>query len=230
MRNVRVTLAAGIALMAVVGAVALTRSPPRVLRAVSQGERVGPGERVGFDLITGDAAVCQADEVLPAGVSGIRLWMRAIYGARVYLVAYSGSRVLTEGRRGPEWTGQTVTVPVTPVGRASTGVKLCFAIGPNSEPVVLLGDFASAQEPPAVARSGLFASPAAASEGRPLAGRVGVEYLAAGRGSWWSRVLSVARNMGFGRAFSGSWIALLVAVLMAAVGALAVRLTVRELP
>jgi hypothetical protein len=40
----------------------------------------------------------------------------------------------------------------------------------------------------------------------------------------------VAQHMGLGRAYTGTWIALLVAALMAAVGALAIRLTLRTLP
>src|SRR5580658_11323582 len=105
MRNVKVALAVGMALMAAIGALTLTRAPPRVVRAVAQGEIVGRGEHVGLDATTGDTAICQPNKVLPAGVSGIRLWLRAIYGARVNVAAYSGSQVLTEGGRGADWTG-----------------------------------------------------------------------------------------------------------------------------
>jgi hypothetical protein len=229
MRSVTVTLAVGIALLGLAVAVTLTRSPPRVVRAVGQ-EVVGRGERRKLGLTAGDIAICQANEVLPAGVSGIRLSLRAFYGARVHVVAYSGSTVLAAGRRGADWTAQSVTVPVEPLARSSTHVKLCFAIGPNSEPVAILGAPAPARET-AVALTSHRLTPAAATiAGVPLGGRVGVEYLAAGRGSWWSRLSSVAGHMGLGRAYSGAWIALLVAALMAAVGVLAVRLTARELP
>lgn len=229
MSNVKVTLAVGIALLAVAVAVVLTRAPPRVVRAVAQ-EYVGRGEHARLALTVADTAICQTGEVLPAGVSGIRLSMRAFFGARVQVVVYSGSKVLAEGRRGADWTGQSVTVPVAPLDRASAGVKLCFAIGPNSEPVAILGDPASGRET-ALALASRSVTPAAATvKGVPLGGRVGVEYLAAGRGSWWSRLGSVARHVGLGRAYSGAWIAFLVAVLMAAAGVLAVRLTARELP
>jgi hypothetical protein len=228
MNKVTVTLAVGIALLVLAVAVTLTRSPPRVVRAVAQ-EVVGRGERRKLGLTASDIAICQANEVLPAGVSGIRLSLRAFYGARVHVVAYSGSTVLAAGRRGADWTAQSVTVPVEPLARASTHVKLCFAIGPNSEPVAILGALAPARET-AVALTSHRLTPAAAIAGVPLGGRVGVEYLAAGRGSWWSRLSSVAGHMGLGRAYSGAWIAFLVAALMAAVGVLAVRLTARELP
>jgi len=51
-----------------------------------------------------------------------------------------------------------------------------------------------------------------------------------GGGSWWSRALSVARHMGIGHAISGTWVALLVAALVAALCALVIRLGWRELP
>jgi hypothetical protein len=231
LRNVKVAFAVGMALMVAVGAAVLTRSPPRVLRAVSQGELVGRGEHPGLFFTSGDAAVCQANEVLPAGVSGIRLWMLAIYGAQVHVAAFSGSQVLTEGSRGADWTGQTVTVPVKPVAHTTSHVKLCFAVEPNSEPIVFRGALAPPRETAEVLKGAtLTPAVAAVNTERPLVGRIGVEYLAAGQSSWWSRVTSVAKHMGLGRAYSGTWIALLVAALMAAVGALALRLTLRELP
>jgi hypothetical protein len=81
----------------------------------------------------------------------------------------------------------------------------------------------------------VFGSPAPPQDaitlatGGKLAGRMNVEYLSAGPGSWRSRVLTVARHMGLGRVFSGTWIVLLIAAMVAAVGVLAIRLTLREL-
>jgi hypothetical protein len=161
---------------------------------------------------------CQGNEVLPAGVSAIRVSLLAYYGATVRVTASSGPRVLAEGGRGGEWTGGSVTVPITPLKRTVSHVTLCIAVGLNSEPIFLLGDETPARE-----------AAVATGEGR-LGGRVGVEYLAAGRGSWWSRILPVARRMGLGHALSGTWVVLLIAALVGAVGLLAVRLTLRELP
>jgi hypothetical protein len=180
---------------------------------------------------TGDIAICQTNETLPAGVSAVRLSMRAFYGARVHLIAYSGSRALTEGRRAPDWTGQSVTVPVKAVDRTISPVRLCFSLGPNSEPVAILGALTPAREAAVAFKSNGISTPgAAAGAGLALEGKVGVEYLAPGRGSWWSRIPSVAVHMGLGRAFGGTWIVFLAAALTAAVGVLAVRLALRELP
>jgi hypothetical protein len=219
--NVKVTLAVGIALTVVVGAVTLTRSPPRVLR-------VGVPARSVVAFTTHDATVCQANEVLPSEVSDIRLSLVAFYGSSLRLMAFRGSRVLTEGTRGPDWTGKSVTVPVEPVDRTTSQVRLCFALAPNSEPVRLAGVPTPASDAAVVVKG--MPTSTVGSVGRPLGGRVGVEYLAAGRGSWWSRALAVARHIGIGHTFGGTWIALLIAALMAAVSALAVGLALRELP
>jgi hypothetical protein len=215
MRDVKVTLGVGIALMVVVGALTLTHSPPRVVRVGTRTTNAGP-------YVTGDAEFCQANEVLPAGVSAIRLSLGAFYGSRVRVKVSSGPLVLAEGRRGADWTGRSVTVPVASLNHSTLHVKLCVAVGPNSEPISVEGIIVSAREM-AVWRAGPQA-------GELLGGRVGVEYLAAGQGSWWSRILPVARHMGIGHALSGTWVALLIVAIVAAVGLLAVRLVLRELP
>jgi hypothetical protein len=220
--RVKVTLVLGIALLAAVGAIVLTRSPPRVVAA-----RSTPTSSI-LTALSGDISVCQTGEALPANVSAVRLSMWAFVGWPVRVLAYSGSRLITEGRRSASWTSDSVTVPVRPLGRATSNVVLCFAIGPNSEPVLILGQTTSAVEAAAVLKGGT-PGPRSTLAGR-LPGRVGVEYLASGQRTWWSSVLSVARRMGLGRSFSGTWIALLVAALMAAVGVLALRLTLREIP
>jgi hypothetical protein len=227
-----ITFVASGALMAAVGALVLTRAPPRIVLVGAPGiKAIGPSETVGIvDVTTGDLTVCQADEVLPRGVSAIRLSILGFYGSRVTLAAYRGSQLLTGGTRDADWTSDSVTVPVTPLGHPTSGVRLCFTLGPNSEPIIMLGSGVSEQQAAVIAKNSAAAANPTASPSKTLYGRVGVEYLASGRGSWWSRVLSVARHVGLGRAYSGTWITLLLVALMAIVGGLAVRLTLRELP
>jgi hypothetical protein len=207
----KVTLGVGIALIAILGAYTLTRSPPRVVQASSLGQAP-------VATTIADASFCQAGETLPAGVSGLRLAVWAFFGANIHVTVSSGSRTLTAGRRGPDWTGSSVTIPVTPLRHAVSPVKVCIDVGPNSEVLYFMGR----EAPQSVA--------AVASTGEPLAGRLGIEYLAAGSRSWWSRILEVARHMGLGHALSGTWVVLLIAALMAAVGGLAIRVALRELP
>jgi hypothetical protein len=55
-----------------------------------------------------------------------------------------------------------------------------------------------------------------------------IEYLRRGSSSWWSLALAVARRMGLGRAWAGTWIVLLVAIMMGSAIAIASWLTTRE--
>ncbi|HEY2283936.1 MAG TPA: hypothetical protein VGH60_10350 [Solirubrobacteraceae bacterium] len=228
MRKVAITLAVGIVLIGAVSAVALTRSPPRVARV---GVPAGDAKDAPLGKVLGDVTICQPGETLPAGVSGVRLGVWAFYGAKMHVRVYSGSRILTEGSRGPNWTSDSVTVPIRPIDRQASGVTVCIGIGPNNQPLLLLGASTAAKESATAALEVNAPTPAAASSSHALlGGRIGLEYLSAGHGSWWSRLSSVAEHMGLGRAYSGTWIALLVAALMAAVGVLALRLTLRVLP
>ncbi len=209
-RVVRVTFVAGLILIVTVVAYALTRSPPRVIRTGARPTSV-------ISPLKGSGEACQAGEVLPAGVTGIRLSLVAYVGARLRLTVSSGAQILTEGSRGPDWTGTSVTVPVKPLGESVPNVTLCVDVGPNQEAVYLFGNETSPAEGMSVPGGGR------------LPGRLDVTYLGAGRGSWWSRALEVARHMELGRDFSGMWIVLLIVALVGAVGVLAGGLVLREL-
>lgn len=211
MRDVKVTLLVSLALVVAVGALTLTRSPPRVVRVSAK-----PEETLG--ATTGSATVCQAGEMLPAGVSAIRFGLAASFGPEVLARAYSGSRVLTAGSRAADWTGSSVTVPVGPLEHAVSHVKLCLYVRANSGRLQLYGVHTAVGQA------------AVGGKGQPLPGRMSVAYLAPGGGSWWSRRLSLARHMGIGHAISGTWVALLVAALVTAVCALVIGLAWRELP
>ncbi|HUB36995.1 MAG TPA: hypothetical protein VL972_09230 [Solirubrobacteraceae bacterium] len=225
-RKIAATLVVGLVLMAAVGAVALaTQAPPRVVRISYPGVKaVNRTGVVSIGFTTGAPTICQGREVLPSGISAVRVSVWGFFGPRVRLTAYQGSRLLTEGTRSGGWVGDSVTVPVKPVTRAAGGVRLCVALSPNEEPMVLLG----ANTPQAQAAT--FTEPSAPGETRTLNGRMVAEYLAAGHGSWWSRVVAVARHAGLGRALSGTWIALLILLLMVAIAGLTVGLILRDAP
>lgn len=224
MRKVKVTLAVGMVLLAGVCTLTLTRSPPRVLRVS------GPPANGSLGITINDPAICQYNEALPSGVTAIRLPMIAFFGANVRVVAYQGDQTLTEGRRGANWTGVSVTVPVKALEHRYSHVRLCVVIGPNSEPIILTGHLTPSQEAARTLSSSAVAPTRARHGEVPLKGRMVIEYISSGEGSWWSRLLTVARHVGIGRAYRGTWIALLIAVLMAGLGALATGLALRELP
>lgn len=210
MSRIKAAITLSFLLIAVLLGLVLSRAPARIVSKRSAGN-------ITIASTVGDAADCQTDEILPAQVSAIRLGLEAAVGPPLRLQVYSGSRVIAEGHKDGGWTGSSVTVPVKPLAHAHAGVKLCFEIIANSEPVVVLGVI-TRETVGLVWRSG-----------HRLFGRARIEYLQPGPKPWWSLLLTVARHMGLGHAVSGSWIALLVALLTGSMALLASRILLREL-
>jgi hypothetical protein len=204
----RVALLACLAVAAAAGALTLTRSPLRVVRTSAKPETT-------LTSTTGKLTVCQADETLPRGVSAIRLGMEASFGPMVSLKAYSGDRVIAQGSRAADWTSASVTIPVKPIARTVSPVKICVHVPQNGEFLQVYG---------AAATQG------GASSGRKPPAKLNIEYLTPAQGSWWSRVSAVARHIGVGHAITGTWVAVLVAALVATVAALTIGLAWTELP
>lgn len=224
------TFAVGFVAIAAAVALVLTQAPPRLLRIGYPGVKaIGPTGATLRGEGAGSFTLCQVGESLPAGASAIRVSLWGFYGAPVHVAAFKDGRPLTQGRRDAAWTSDSVTVPVRPVARPSSEVKLCVALGPNSQPIMVLGPPERGLQSAVLSESIAPSANITARHRRALGGRVVVEYLASGRRSWWSRLTAVAHHLGLGRTLSGSWIALLVAAMMAAACALAVRLALREL-
>ncbi len=205
----RIVLAVGLAVIAAAFVATLSHSPLTVAR--------GDSSTAGGLVSTQHSAhACQSDEALPRGISAIRLALFSVLGSKVTVRVLSGSRVLTQGSYPPGWSSGSVTIPVSPVARATAPVKVCFTLSSMNAPVSLRGW----QTRPAVA---------ALSGGGPLPGRMGIEYLRPSRHSWWSSAASVIRRLGYGHAAGGLWNALLVAALALAFLALSSWLLVKEL-
>ncbi len=212
MRDARVAIAAGFGLAALALAIVLSGSP-RVLAGSNGVEALGKV----LTAVPGGGSACQGGETLPAGTSAIRISLGATAGPRV-AVAVRGpdGGLLAHGVSGRGWLANVVTVPIEPVARTVHGATVCFAFAGASERISFFG----ARSP---------ARTAARSAGRPLPGRVGIEYVRPGSSSWWSLASSVARRMGLGRAWAGTWVALFVGMLMVAGIAVASWSLVREL-
>jgi Predicted membrane protein (DUF2142) len=208
--RVTTVLAVELALVAIVAAVVMTGGPQIVTGSNGVGFRanVASGE--------GGGTICQAGETVPRGTSSLRLGLETHVGPTVAVTVSSGGRVLAAGARGSGWTGAKVTVPLSRVTRTVADATVCSTIGQTRETVTAIG------QPTGRAL-------AARSGHTVLLGRMQVEYLAPGTQSWWSLVLPVARRLGLGRAPSGTWVALLVALLFLAVTALASYVALREL-
>ncbi len=206
----RAALVAGVALIAVAFVWTLSRTPYVVARSNSAFTHKT------IAVTTTPAGACQGRETMPRGTTAIRLGLTAVVGAHVAVSVRSGSRLLAAGTRGAGWEGGSVTVPVRPVARATLPVTVCFSLSAMNGPVEMLG-------------LRTHRSPAVGQEGKRLPGRLHIEYVRAGHESWWAMAAATARRLGLGRAASGSWNAVLVAVLAAALIALSSWLVVREL-
>jgi hypothetical protein len=211
MRSVGITLAVGAALVALALGLALRRSPVSVAgtNGIPDGGVVASTRR--------SATGCQAGETVPAGTSAIRLTLAAETGPSVAVAVKSGGRTVTDGSRGNGWIGASVTVPVRHVSNTTPNVEVCFALGRPLGEVAIFGE----HTPGADALVG--------PRGERLPGRMGVEYLRPGGVSWLSLSPTIARRMGFGHAWGGTWIVFALLAAMASVAGLLAWMVRREL-
>jgi hypothetical protein len=208
--RVKLALVAGMLLIAAAAGAALTRVPPTVSR------RNAPPTHAYLVSTSDPTGACQTGEALPADTSAIRLGLTAILGPEVTVSVFSGSRLVAAGTQAPGWEGGSVTIPLKPLARAFAPVRVCLRMRQMNGTVSMLG-WRTRHDVAAVA------------EGKPLPGRMHIEYLRPGRASWWSMARSAARRLGFGHALTGPWNALLAMVLAASLIVLSSWLIVREL-
>jgi hypothetical protein len=211
MRSVRIALAVGLGVSAAAVCVVLSESPLTVAATNSAAnEEIAATNR--------SSNACQTNERLPRGTVAIRLSLGAFTGPKVMVKALSDSRIVASGERGSGWDGQTVTIPVKAVSETISPATICFTIATlRDEEVAAFGK---------LTRQAIAAH---AGNGKALPGRLKIEYLRRGRSSWLTLASSVARRMGLGRAWGGTWIVLLMLTLMLAAIVLASRLMIREL-
>jgi hypothetical protein len=207
--RIKVALAVGLALIALVFVLTLAHAPLTVARGGVAAEQT-------LVSTTKPASACQGGETLPRGTAALRLSLTAALGPRVAVKVFSGSRVVAHGVTAAGWSDASVTVAVQPLPRTLAPVKVCFAMG------LMNGNVAMRGSPTNHTR-------AATSGKETLPGRMSIEYLRPDASSWLSQATAVARRLGFGHAASGAWNALLVMALVAAFITLSSWLVVKEL-
>ncbi len=207
--RIKVALGAGLTLIAIAFAVTLSHAPASTVK-----QSVPPENKLVSTVF--DASACQSGETLPRDTSAIRLGLFADDSPVVSVQVYSGLQRIAAGQLGRGWEGEGATVPVNEIPHAVSPVKVCFELRHVIGEIHMLGVASSKAE-------------ATVSEGKPLSGRISIEYLQHGHRSWWSLATSVMRRMGLGHAASGAWDALFVIVLTGTVLTLASWLVVKEL-
>jgi hypothetical protein len=183
---------------------------PRVLIStnyVSTEQALGPFAR--------GAMVCQAGERVPASTTALRISLEGQVGPAVYVTLSHGQQLVSGGHLNAGWVSDSPTFPLQPPVATPVDAKICLTRGPGGMRVELAGN----------ATHGALA---ATVNGRPVSGRMRVEYLARGNRSWLSLAKHVARRLGLGHAPAGTWIVLPLAALMATAVALGAWLLMRE--
>jgi hypothetical protein len=201
-KGVRFALAGGLALLVLALVLTLSGSPATV--ALTHPIAID-AQIASFEHST---SVCQSGETVPRDTAALRFSMKALIGPRVKVKVYSGGRVATSGERAPGWSAGDVTVPVARVARTIAHAKVCLAFALDNESVEMAGGSTPRDRAAVI------------GDGQILPGRMKVEYMLPGHRSWWSLARSTARHVGLGRAWAGTWVALLALALMVAVLAL----------
>jgi hypothetical protein len=210
---VRITLALGLGMTLTAAIAVLSQSPPVV---IATNDAPGTEAHLGLTSTT-DARVCQGGETLHGGTVAIRFSVYALTGPPVQARVLYGGRTVAFGERGSGWTGAGVTIPIRAAAHSVPAVTVCLAATAPSEPMPVLGTLTR----PAIAAYG--------KPGHAYLGRMRIVYLGSGHTSWMSLAPTVARRMGLGRAWSGTWAVVLVVALMLGALSLLSALVLREL-
>jgi hypothetical protein len=208
--RIKAALGVGLILAALAVVVALAHAPLVVVRdnsSLTHTELVRTTE---------PAEACQTHEALPSGTTAVRIGLTTVLGGRVIVKIFSAGHPVLQGAHAPGWEGASVTVPVKPLRRSLASTQVCIGLEQLNGPVGMLGWHTGKRV-------------AATANGKPLPGRMHLEYLRVGPQTWWSMASAVARRLGLGRPASGTWNALLVMALAGAVVALSSWLLTREL-
>jgi hypothetical protein len=167
---------------------------------------------------------CQDAESLPEGTSSIRVSLSSDPGPgpAVRLRVSKGGRTAASGRVAPGWSGRSATVPIQPVERAVHGALVCVSTGPGA-PTTLLGSSHTKIGAP-------WTGGTDPVDDRPIGHRFRIDYLRAGRATWWGLAPTMARRLGLNTVVRGPWAALLAIALMVAATTLVTLRLLRDLP
>ncbi|HEY3827725.1 MAG TPA: hypothetical protein VGL57_00885 [Solirubrobacteraceae bacterium] len=208
--RIRLVLWTALLLIALAVAATLARAPQTV--AATNGVPLA----LTLTGTTSDTRVCQARERLPQDTSTVRLGLFALLGPKITLQIFTGPRLITEGTRAAGWDATEVAVAVKKTTRSISPATLCFGLTDVNSEVSLIGNRVA----PALAMT---------ERGKPLPGRISVEYAQPGRTSWWSSAGTAVRDLGFEHALVGIWSVLLIAALTMAIVVLSSWLILRDL-
>jgi hypothetical protein len=161
------------------------------------------------------ATFCQQDEHLPAGTGALRVYLGAQSPAALVSIALRHRGAVLDRTAAAGWKGVFVEAPIRTTSREVEGVDVCFRVTRGAVGVV---------GGPRPANTGSLTT-----NGREIDSAIPIEYLRAGRETWWSYAPLVVRRMGLGRGdWGGTWLVGLIAALTATSLALTAWLVLRR--
>jgi hypothetical protein len=194
----RLTLAVGLVLIA--GGLIATLSGDAERRTGTNGIPA----TVFLGQVTAGNTLCQAEERIPSGTAALRFTaVSTSHAAPQLTVTLARGGVVQAKSSDARWDGDdAIVVPFARPLRAGAFAEVCVRLrAADPRPYGFMG-----------VRT--YLGEGASQDGQPLAGRMHLEYLSAGSGSWWSFVPTIARRLGRGHAWSGASVALLAVLLM----------------
>jgi hypothetical protein len=163
------------------------------------------------------SSFCQPGQTLPADTASLRLSAApgSAQAPGLLVTLRRHGRVLARSRVAPGWQGQELTAPIARTTREHDDVDVCVTVLTDGAVTLEQGEPAAGGSPIVL-------------DGRPGEGALLIDDYRPGRETWWSYAPTIARRIGFGRGgWGGSWLAGLIAVLVLAAVALAVRVLLR---
>src|SRR5271168_3967192 len=109
MHEARVALVVGLGFVVLALGVVLYHSPATITRTNGLAADVPLGH------VDGATRLCQRGEELPRDTSAIVASLSAFHGPHLEAEVLTGTRTVTEGALGSDWTGRTATIPVRPL-------------------------------------------------------------------------------------------------------------------
>lgn len=162
--------------------------------------------------------LCEPDELLPGDTGGLRLSASsgAEPGPRLDVTIAAGARRLASGGLAAGWRSGTITIPVSVV-HATQGATVCL-VNRGSSRVSFGGSVPDANFYVALG-------------GKPLSGRLRIEYMRPGSESWLALLPALLHRFSLAKAdLVRHWAAPAVLLLMVLAIALALRTILREEP
>jgi hypothetical protein len=169
------------------------------------------------DTLRAGHELCQEGERAPAATATIELTATRSGPDAALAVAVAGASATRARPVAAAWPdGETAVVPLRPPVARERAIRLCLRLSGRAHGATVM----------------LYGAPAereasATDDGQPLGGRMRLDYLPASAQSWWTLAPTVVTRIGRGRAWSGSSVALLAALLTLTSIALAAWLLAR---